>query len=230
MTAKITVDKAEASISTEGIVKTYEYTGETQAIASGAVLNHGETQLVYLNNTFKDVPTGGSLTVSITAVETENYNSASAMVTVTVNKAKVAVPNVKTGLIYTGEEQIGVGVSDLYSVQDGSAVNAGSYTAIVTLKQPQNYEWATPFAGTLSWSIEKATVSVPEQDRSFEHTGDTIVGVAETEFYTVTNGSAAEVNAYEATVILRDSDNYRWADESFNGIVRWSIVDTDGLS
>ena len=78
------VSRAGTVIDTSGVRKQFVYTGKQLSVTSGATLNHGETQPVYSNNTFTAV---GTYTVKIEAPGTNNYEPASATVTVTVSKA-----------------------------------------------------------------------------------------------------------------------------------------------
>lgn len=65
-------------------------------------------------------------------------------------------------LTYSGEPQTGVPESSFYTVSGGSATDAGTYTAELTLRDPENFCWAPPdFTGKLCWRIEKAVL--PEQ-------------------------------------------------------------------
>lgn len=55
----------------------------------------------------------------------------------------VSLPTAATDLTYNGEEQTGVAESDQYIVEGGSATEAGSYTARLTLRDPQNFTFET---------------------------------------------------------------------------------------
>ena len=84
---------------------------------------------------------------------------------------QVVAPEANAGLVYSGGEQTGVAPSAEYEVSGGSATNAGSYTATVSLKDKNNYAWADtgdpddPKVGrssddlTVAWSIAKAPPS-----------------------------------------------------------------------
>lgn len=58
-----------------------------------------------------------------------------------INKQKVELPVAVTGLVYNKQIQIAVKAHDLYNVEEGHAINAGSYEAVITLKDENNYEW-----------------------------------------------------------------------------------------
>ena len=92
---------------------------------------------------------------------------------------KVAVPEAETGLVYDGNEKIGVLSGTGYTLSGNTATNAGDYTATVSLADPANTVWATdtaaPTATTnqiVSWSIAPATMAI------------TIAGVNATSVYT----------------------------------------------
>lgn len=68
----------------------------------------------------------------------------------------VDIPVAVTGLVYNGQEQVGVAASDLYTVTNGSAINAGQYTATVMLKDTTNYKWVADFNGEVIYIIAKA--------------------------------------------------------------------------
>ncbi len=74
--------------------------------------------------------------------------------------AKIEKPIPAQGLVYNGQEQTGVAPGEGYRVSlTGSAVDAGSYTALVTLED--GYTWAdgSKGAATLAWIIGKAQLT-----------------------------------------------------------------------
>ena len=76
----------------------------------------------------------------------------------------VDVPAPTTGLVYNGAEQEGVRASDAYTVEDGSASEAGSYTATVSLTDPENTTWSdgTIESKQVGWSISPAWITGAE--------------------------------------------------------------------
>lgn len=86
----------------------------------------------------------------------EDMTEVKTEIKVYVNKIVVSAPEAATGLVYNGAEQIGVADGDLYSVTNGSAINAGNYVAELTLDDAENYTWEQGFDGRLNWSIAKA--------------------------------------------------------------------------
>lgn len=83
---KVTVNKIDNTVNTDGVTKVYTYNGALQTV-SGAAAVYGNAAVTYENNAFTDVPDGGTLTVTAIAAETKNYKETRATFTVTVNKA-----------------------------------------------------------------------------------------------------------------------------------------------
>lgn len=168
MTVKITVSKKPVTVS--GITaadKTYDGTktavvNKTGAVISGKVA--GDDLDVTVSGAFESETAGSGktvkLNVSLTGAAAGNYvlsDNSQSETTAAIEKAKVEVPTAKMGLIYTGETQTGLADGDAYTVENGSAIDADIYTAVVTLKDAQNYQWADAgFNGQIAWVIEKA--------------------------------------------------------------------------
>ena len=149
--------------------------------------------------------------------ETGEYETT---IPVPVEKAAVEVPSANTGLVYNGSEQIGVADGELYSVAGGSAINAGSYTATVTLDDPANYKWADEsFDGTIVWSIGKAPVTdipaAPEIDGELTY-GDPVGDIDlpdDWEWKDPEQTPTVEEGEEGITVTIPvDDDNYDWTD------------------
>ena len=94
-----------------------------------------------------------------------------------ISPAVVNEPEAVADLIYNAHEQVGVAHGDLFSVSGGSAIDAGSYTATVSLVDKQNYEWSGSGNSDdieVSWSIAKALLTssmVSDVPSSMEATG-----------------------------------------------------------
>ena len=97
-------------------------------------------------------------------------------------KAQVSVPTAVEGLVYNGEEQTGVIGGDYFELTNNTGTNAGNYTAIATLDDKNNFEWAdgTTEDKQIAWSIAKA-------DGSFTFNGSTITYDATNHTLTATN-------------------------------------------
>lgn len=91
--------------------------------------------------------------------------------------AVIDEPEAVANLVYNAHEQVGVAHGDLLSVSGGSATDAGSYTATVSLVDKQNYEWSGSGNSDdieVSWSIAKALLTssmVSDVPSSMEATG-----------------------------------------------------------
>ena len=117
-------------------------------------------------------------TVTFTPVDLVNYTDVDTTVVVTVDPAKVAVPAAAADLVYSGTEQVGVAGGALYTVEGGSATNAGSYTATVTLSDSANYAWATAFDGEITWTIAKAPSAGTPSYTKVKNSGKTLADAA----------------------------------------------------
>lgn len=135
--------------------KTVTYNGEEQTLT---VENLPQGAVVTYEGTHK-FTNAGEYTIRAT-VSKEGYNDKVVSAKLTIAKAKVEVPTAKTNLVYTGEAIVGVEANALYTVTGGSAVEAGTHEATVTLKDTTNYEWASEFDGKVSYTIAKAEISV----------------------------------------------------------------------
>ena len=97
----------------------------------------------------------GTAKVKITGIN--NY-SGIAETTFRIIPAKVTVPSPKK-LTYNGKTQTGVSANEeLYTISGNTGTKAGSYTAILTLKDNTNYTWSdgTTADKDVKWTISKA--------------------------------------------------------------------------
>lgn len=83
----VTINKAQTIINYDLIEREFTYDGKTHII-DGASINHNETTVKYSNNILKDV---GFNNVTIYTAETDNYLSASQIIEIKINKAKVTI-------------------------------------------------------------------------------------------------------------------------------------------
>ena len=104
----------------------------------------------------------GSYTIRYTSAATSNWTAPSPSVksvsfTITQAVITVIIPTATTGLVYDGTSKTGVASGTGYTVSNGSASNAGSYTATATLASG-SYQWSdgTTTAKSISWSIAQA--------------------------------------------------------------------------
>ena len=122
---RLVIERARAVIDVSGVQTHYLYTGSLQTVNSGAVLNHGETSLVYSNNTFTTVAEGNGLRVRIYAEQTANYEAAEAYVTITVEQSGFSFSVTIQDWVY-GEE------ANDYVLSAGANPGGGRVTALYT--------------------------------------------------------------------------------------------------
>ena len=162
--ATYVIEKMTALIDISGVATEYTYTGALQTV-TGAVLNHTEAELVTENGTFTTVGEGDGLTVIFSAPETDHYKAVSVSVTVSVSPLKVDAPTAaESSFEFTGEEIVYIEGSDElpYTVTNGSATEVGTYTAVIELKDRENYVWSdADFDGEMEWEITEKTVLDP---------------------------------------------------------------------
>ena len=183
-TAKVTVDleiidRDVPTVSAEDITVTYSGTALTESSIVGSASVDGTWSWAQDVDLSAMIGAGTHIAnVLFTPRDQENYAEVTVTITVTVKPASVAVPTAASGLVYTGAEQVGVADSTLYTVEGGSAVNAGNYTALVTLKDATNYAWASDFDGKIAWTISKAMPTGTPSYQTIKSSGKTLAAAA----------------------------------------------------
>lgn len=136
----------------------YEYTGSVIMPAltvksEGTVLDSSQYTVVWDGNR---IDAG---TYTGTVIGTNGLLIGAQTVSFTITPKKLESPVAKTGLVYNGNAQTGVNGGEKYSVMGNTAVDAGNYSATVTIIDGKNYCWADGTEGskTIPWSIAKAT-------------------------------------------------------------------------
>lgn len=79
---------------------------------------------------------------------------------------EVPDPEVRVGLVYNAEAQEGVVVAPYFTLVDGVKTNAGSYTAVATLRGGCVWSDGSSDPKELAWSIAPAPVTVRADDAS----------------------------------------------------------------
>ena len=114
-------------------------------------------------------------------------------------------------LVFSGLNNVLMAVSGTTS-----ATNVGNYTAIVSLKDKQNYTWANNSTADyeIDWSIIKAQLTKPTAGtNSFTYTGDQITYTPSgysSATMTISGNTGKAVDDYTASVSIRDTANYEW--------------------
>ena len=115
-----------------------------------------------------------------------------------------------------------------FYIEGNTATKAGEYQARIVLRDPNNFEWVdgTTNFKSQSWKIEKARLTTPFYGKNVLYTGkDVSVGVASNNLYYIVGGSAKDVGTHTTYLVLKDSENYSWADSSSPILsINWAIV------
>ena len=169
-------------------------------------------------------------------IDTVNYvwdNGTSDTVTLnyTVNKVVVTKPAVTTSFVYNGQAfSIGLNSSSQNYVISGTsrAVNAGYYTATVSLPDQTNYVWSddTVLSYEINWRISPLSIKLPSVAGTAGYTGkeQTALISADSKYCTVTGNKAVNAGSYTATISLSDKNNTLWADGTTENITLiWKI-------
>ena len=169
-------------------------------------------------------------------IDTVNYvwdNGTSDTVTLnyTVNKVVVTKPAVTTSFVYNGQAfSIGLNSSSQNYVISGTsrAVNAGYYTATVSLPDQTNYVWSddTVLSYEINWRISPLSIKLPSVAGTAGYTGkeQTALISADSKYCTVTGNKAINAGSYTATISLSDKKNTLWADGTTENITLiWKI-------
>lgn len=119
-------------------------------------------------------------------------------------KTKVTVPEAAQGLIYNGAEQIAIEASDLYTVEKASAVDAGTYTAVISLVDPENCQWADGTTGdkTVEWTIQ------PKESTELEYSkvdDVTYTGEPQTPALTIKDGDVTLEEGKDYVLTYKDN-------------------------
>ena len=202
-----------------GVKVIAHYTDGTQAKLDDnkyefTVVNGDINRLVVVNDT---------VTVSLKAGAT-----VSTTFKIEVVKLTVDVPTEVAGLVYNGEEQIGVKNAEHYNLTGNTGTNAANYNATAELKDKDNTEWSTGGTDnvTIPWSIAPmtldGTVSAPDslkydgnaKDAAFDLTTGTLFDPDQvTIVYDADDRTNVTGEAVTATAQL-PSDNYKWATDA----------------
>ena len=174
ITVEMTIERAAAFIDVSGVQTQYTYTGALQRVDGGAALSHGESALVYSNNTFTSVSEGDGKVVSVDAAASCNYKAAHAEVTIFVAQAAIS-PAVSihgwtygqsaNGYTVTGNpgggaiEAVYGGTTNAGAAYSGgqAPTEAGSYTLTVTVAETENYLGGS---ASTSFTVARAALHV----------------------------------------------------------------------
>ena len=188
-------DMSEMNISLNA--SSLEYTGS--ALKPSATVKYDSTTLTegtdYTLSYENNINVG---TAKVTVTGKGKYKG-SVNKTFTITPKKITAPTFTGGLVYNGKQQTALSENDFYTVTNGSATNAGSYTATVSLRNKTNTVWSNNSTSDLSinWSIAKAGLTEANVAANIPANGYTYDGSSKQPAITVSIGS---------TVL--DSSNY----------------------
>ena len=236
----------------DGDLKTFIPTGfddRTMAIAGNTGINVVEegytaivslrdaNNLVWTDSTSEPVEIQWSITPivvnapSVTLLDDMEYTG---------NEIILAVTGLNTEYMRLTSKNASVHVNSETDVSVG-AVNAGNYSANVTLRYPENYVWSDDAGAvdgmvTLNWTIQKQQIDAPSGGTFPTYTGSSVTyipdGYDQSMMMIAENvKTSVSPDGYQAIVTIRD-DNYRWADGiETNGsggvILDWNVQKAD---
>lgn len=184
------------TIRVNGSVASYDASGKYYESAGlrlyvGNTGNGDELQIYDGNDPFYSPIPDGVYRIEITVPGTYTVSGAdiSASCTLTIGETSPApvsipVPLAKSGLKWTGTEQVGVEEGTGYTLTGHRGTNVGGYTAVATLES--GYQWLDGSSSqkTISWRIEKA--DGPAAPIGLSATPPTAAGSADGEILGVT--------------------------------------------
>ena len=175
---------------------------------------------------------------TFTPTDTANYNTVAGSSKIAVSAMEetgITVTKQPTKTDYTALESFAAdGMEVTLHYADGASKVISDYTLSIAGQDDMVLRYGTDGSVTVTVTynghtaevqvtVEKIVVEVPSAVSGLVYNGSVQVGVAENDAYTVTGGSATNAGNYEATVTLRDSENYVWSGV-FNGTISWSIA------
>ncbi len=131
----------------------------------------------------------------------------------TISPKELTIPTAATGLIYDGTAKTGVADGEGYSVTNGAAINANTYTAVVSLDSTTNYVWEdeTTTSKEVTYTIAKREIEVTVDNKSITYgddevaltyivTGELAPGHTNADVFNVSRVAGTDVNTYDITV------------------------------
>ena len=139
-----------------------------------------------------------------------------------VSGTPVDCPEGIKGLVFNQSEQNGIPANEAYTVQNGREINAGKYTATLTLKTGYKCSDGTTAPKTVEWEIARRPIEVEltiEKDK-YEYTGYAItpshtvkdkvsLSVLKPNEYSVSYEHNKEIGTATMTVSDKDGGNYQ---------------------
>lgn len=169
LTAKVT--KIELSKTSAVIEEDQEIEVDVTGINYGVLTaTSSDTGIVNITVEGTKIKVAGIKVGSTTITVTEGNGGAEAKLTVSVSR-NIEIPTAITNLIYNGNEQQGVPEGAGYTVTNGKAINAGTYTATVSLEEGMKWADGTTEDKTIEYEIGVKEVAVTWGTNTFEYNG-----------------------------------------------------------
>ena len=138
---------------------------------------------------------------------------------------RATVPSAINGLVYNGSAQQGVASGEAYTLSQGSATDAGNYTAVAHLNNGYVWEDGSSSDKNIQYTIAKAEITTPTGTQEMAYTGTEQTGVVAGIGYTITGNKATDGGSYTAVATL--DKNHIWTDGTTDAKnISWSIATT----
>ncbi len=210
----VTVNKIEVEIPT--LTQDYYYNGESQ--------NHNLSDTDFYSVSTDSYINAGTYYITISLFDKDNYrwegsDSDDKNVTWVINKKIVTAPSILGSYEYNGLlQQANIALSNYYTIYNNLQKNSGTYNVIVELINKSNLCWNGGSSEdlSLSWTIEKYVVDIPVSTEASFVYDKTPHKVAITPglVYGIFNDTQTNAGDYNAEVVLKDKNNYRWINGS----------------
>lgn len=236
--AQVTADAAmtkasEAEIAADAAQTTAENAQATADGLAASVQAAGEAATT-AQETANTAKTAAENAATAAAKAQETADAVSQALT-DLNSTISAVPSQNGSLTYTGGE-----LSPMWNGYDPEkmtlggtlkATDAGTYEATVTPNEGFKWSDGTSDAKTITWTISKASLTVPAQSGTLTYSGSaqspTLSGYDSAKMTLGGVTSATAAGTYSATVAL--GDNYQWSDGTTEvKTVTWTIAKAAG--
>lgn len=220
---------------TLGTGLTYTGSEQTQTVTK---VEYGETELVadtdyvLMSNTATVAGTYSLMVVGIGKYAGCNFAD------FVISKQALTKPTISDGtLVYDGTTQtllLTGFAAETMSIVGNTGTDTGTYTATISLKDSANYEWADHSITDieLEWTIEKAALTKPtisDNTLVYDTTTQTIeLANFDTDTMSIVGNTGTDTGTYTATISLKDSAHYEWADHSITPLeLSWTIEKAD---
>lgn len=149
-------------------------------------------------------------------------------VTWIINRQEITKPTVLGEYIYNGLlQEVQIAEDDRYSLSNRREKAVGTYSVLAIINDKENYCWVGGETDNLSlvWEITKYLVEKPTYTESnFVYNGEAQTAlITKSIVYVIANDTYTNAGNYAATVTLKDTLNYCWADGT-NSILTYSFV------